>query len=291
MQFRQLEIFIAAAETENMTAAARKLYISQPAVSQAILELEQELGLSLFDRKGKAIFLNQSGQLFYQQSQQLVKEFYQLQTFSGTLAQRPLKIGVNITIANLWLPLILQQLTAQGVRYQVTIDTAETIMAALRNRQLDAALIEGPVEGDVVREVFGAYECVVIAPFTSEWRNQDISTETFVKAPLLLRDSNSAIRRTLDSWLLLHHFSAEPVLTSINSQALITAVKAELGLSFLPLRLVQREAVKILRFQEGRLFNEVQLVTLDSPETEPLQKLQAIIRAIDNSGAAFDPTS
>ena len=65
MELQQLKYFCAIAESENMTKASELLLISQPALSRAIKNLEDELGVLLFDRAGKYIFLNDIGQIFY----------------------------------------------------------------------------------------------------------------------------------------------------------------------------------------------------------------------------------
>ena len=65
MNLRLLSIFKVVAEESSFTQAAKKLYISQPAVSSAIADLEAHLGIPLFDRIGRRIYLNETGQLFY----------------------------------------------------------------------------------------------------------------------------------------------------------------------------------------------------------------------------------
>ena len=64
MKIRHLRIFNAVCEEESITEAAEKLYISQPAVSNAIRELENFLGIHLFDRISRSIYLNETGKLF-----------------------------------------------------------------------------------------------------------------------------------------------------------------------------------------------------------------------------------
>ncbi len=66
MDLNQLHQFLVVAETENITKAAQKLYITQPALSRAISRLESELEVNLFDRKTNALILNENGQIFLQ---------------------------------------------------------------------------------------------------------------------------------------------------------------------------------------------------------------------------------
>lgn len=64
MDLNQLHYFVAVAEAENITKAAKRLFITQPALSRVILRLENELGTSLFDRKGGRLVLNDHGRVF-----------------------------------------------------------------------------------------------------------------------------------------------------------------------------------------------------------------------------------
>lgn len=65
MNERKLKIFFEVAKSLNMTEVARNLYISQPAVSMAISELEEELGVKLFERIGKKLYLTYEGKIFF----------------------------------------------------------------------------------------------------------------------------------------------------------------------------------------------------------------------------------
>lgn len=64
MEYLHIEYFVKVAETENLSRAAEMLNVSQPSLSQTIRRLEDELGVELFDRKGKRIVLNDAGKRF-----------------------------------------------------------------------------------------------------------------------------------------------------------------------------------------------------------------------------------
>ena len=71
LEYNQLRCFMEVARRENMSAAAKALYISQPALSQTIKRLEDEWGCPLFDRSGKKIVLNEAGGILYEASLQV----------------------------------------------------------------------------------------------------------------------------------------------------------------------------------------------------------------------------
>ena len=64
MEFQQLKYFRAVAEQEHVTKAAKKLFVSQSALSRAVTQLEEELGVALFHRQGRAVILSRHGKTF-----------------------------------------------------------------------------------------------------------------------------------------------------------------------------------------------------------------------------------
>ncbi|MGM0216384.1 LysR family transcriptional regulator [Enterococcus sp. AZ109] len=267
MNIRQLELFMTVAEVENMTEAANRSFISQPAVSQTIHELEEEIGVRLFDRPGRAIELNPAGKAFYQRVKHFLQEYQELEDFAEYLEkQAPMKLGANLTIANFWLPEIIPSFLQQGHQVEIQVDTAERILKALRNQDLDLALLEGTVgEKDLVVEPFDQYELMVVAAVDHPLATKTaVTVEEFLQYPLFLREKGSAIRDTLDSWLQLQQKQASPTMTSINSPALLAMTATGTGITFLPKRLVQKsiyqEKVCCLPFYHQRLYNQIQLV-------------------------------
>ncbi len=267
MNIRQLELFMTVAEVENMTEAAERTYISQPAVSQTIQELEKEIGVRLFDRPGRSIQLNPAGKAFFQRVKHFLQEYQELEDFAVYLeTQAPMKLGANLTIANFWLPQLVTPFLREGHQVTIQVDTAERILTALRNQELDMALLEGSIaEKELIVEPFDHYELVIVVAAEHELANQEtLTVEEFLKYPLFLREQGSAIRTTLDSWLQLHQKQAVPTMTSINSPALLAMTATGTGITFLPKQLIQqsiyRDQVHCLSFEGQQLSNQIQLV-------------------------------
>lgn len=74
MEWQQLEYFYTVAQMQHFTEAARKLSISQPALSRSIAKLERELGIPLFDRQGRSVTLNRNGRQFYARTARIIQE-------------------------------------------------------------------------------------------------------------------------------------------------------------------------------------------------------------------------
>ena len=112
LSLRLLRIFLVAAEHNNFSRAAEILYVSQPAVSKSIQELEQQVGLILFDRSRRVLALTEAGHLLYQYAQHLfaVEKAAEiaLDQLRG-LERGHLALGASRTIGTYLLPPLLSR--------------------------------------------------------------------------------------------------------------------------------------------------------------------------------------
>lgn len=98
MTIRRLYIFKTVCEEGSVTGAAKKLYMTQPAVSHVIHELEEELGTVLFDRISKKVFLNQTGKLLLKKTVRILELYEDLEKGVYDLEnQAVLRVGASIT--------------------------------------------------------------------------------------------------------------------------------------------------------------------------------------------------
>mgnify|MGYP001775390841 FL=1 len=111
MDIRRFRIFQAVAQEKSFTKAAQKLYMTQPAVSKAIHELEEELQLPLFERFPKKTIMTPVGEQFLQQVQQLLQLYDSMKQDAALLQEASiLQIGSSITIANELLCQLMKQI-------------------------------------------------------------------------------------------------------------------------------------------------------------------------------------
>lgn len=126
MEFRQLNTFVTAAQTESFSRAAQILGYSQSAVTVQIKLLEEELGVKLFDRLGKRISLTGEGQKLLKQSRQILKEVSQAKETAGQEGElcSPLHIGTVESLCSAKLPAVLNYFRACHPRVRVKVTTA-----------------------------------------------------------------------------------------------------------------------------------------------------------------------
>ncbi|WP_343767852.1 LysR substrate-binding domain-containing protein [Clostridium malenominatum] len=246
MNLRHLRIFKTVCEEESITKASEKLFMTQPAVSHAINELECHLGICLFDRISRRLYLNETGKLFLGKTIKLLELYDDLEQNSKELEDNAtIKIGSSITIANFILPKAIAKFetVCKNTPTKVIIDNARNIENMILNNEIDLGLIEGVIyKEELIKFPFSSYELTVLcSPEHKFVLEKSVDVNELIKERLLLREEGSAIRDIFDSALLLHNITINPEWISVNSQALIYAVKQNLGISVLPKILVENE--------------------------------------------------
>lgn len=243
MTLRHFEIFRAVSETGSFTGAARELFITQSAVSHAIREMETETGAVLFDRISRRVYLTRSGELLMQKILPILSACENLQVHVRNLEKEaPIRIAASITIASWRLPdaLLRFRKSWPDTPVETEVLSAANAMELLKNGGADIALIEGaPARLEVyIYERFSSYPMEFLVGMDYDLPER-ITIEQLMEQPLLLREKGSAIRDTLDSALFLAGYTARPVWTSVNSNALMEATAKGLGIALLPGMLVQ----------------------------------------------------
>ena len=248
MNIRLLKIFRTVCAEGSITKAAEKLYMTQPAVSHAVGELELLTGTPLFDRISRKIYLNETGKIFLQKTLRVLELYEELETEAGNLKkQSSLKIGSSITIGNFILPKAVKNFQKEcDIPLSVEIMSAENILTKLMDNEIDIALVEGVIKEDFFKVIpFSSYTLKVVCSKEHRFsKRKEVSLEELIKENLLLREKGSAIRDTFDSLLFINGFSCTPTWTSTNSQALIQGIKNNIGISVLPEILLKNEVEK-----------------------------------------------
>lgn len=296
MNLRNLEILEAIAQTGTFTGAAKKLYLTQSAVSHAIAQLELQSGTALFDRLPKGVRLTQCGTLLLEEATGILSSCRELESRMHKLEEHaPVKLVSSITIASYWLPKILHRLQKDmpQTRVQVRVVSAANAMGILQRGEADLALVEGAAPQGLFHSIpFGSYRLKAACAPDFQLPDQALSPSELCTLPLLLREPGSAIRDTLDSALYLSHQIAHPLWESVNSNALMEAAKEGLGITILPeLLLAERIARGELRTVDLKgLDMENQMLAVWYRDKYATRSMQDVFDALGvslSSGTAF----
>ncbi|KAB8122491.1 LysR family transcriptional regulator [Komagataeibacter medellinensis] len=240
MTLEQLRLFIAVAEREHVTAAARALHITQSAVSAAIAALEARHGVRLFHRVGRGIRLTEAGQLFLPEARAVLARVEaaenMLDAFAG-LECGTLRVVASQTIAAYWLPPVLVRFRQRYPLIAVELSITNTIEAARRVREggVDLGIVEGVVDDPTLAQWPLAHDRMLLVGPTpclpgvvdAHW----LRTATWV-----MREAGSGTRATLEGYL--RQWGIEPASLAVSlvlpsNESVRTAVEAGAGISAL----------------------------------------------------------
>ncbi len=238
MLLQHITYFRAVAECGNMTRAAEKIHISQPALSVAISRLEGELGVRLFDRVGNRMYLNDAGRLFFERTGEILLRLGDVQTEVAELggAERR-RVTVLTTTDHLCLPFM-----ADFVRDHPELSVTQTMClpeqaaALLEKGRADFALAERPLRGDglVWRPLAVRRRAVVLSardPLAERARTDPAALKD---APFVLYSSASGGEDDL-AWLAqCLGFSPRVRFATNEFEAMVDLVSQGLGVCVLP---------------------------------------------------------
>ena len=255
LTIRQLQIFLAVAQSGSTIAAADQVALSQSATSAALNELENLLDCRLFDRVGKRLILNDNGRLLLPQAAQVVdgtRMIEQQFLAPGMASGGSLQIGSSTTIGSYLLPSLIASYRQQHSELQVRVMIANTtdIVAAVVNFEVDVGLIEGPSHAvDLQVEPWIVDELLIVAApqHTLAGVDKKLGVAQLRAAEWLLRESGSGTREAVEQALLPHLHYLQQSCEFGNSEAIKHATAAGLGISCLS------HAVVADFLQSGRL--------------------------------------
>ena len=194
----RLKVFITAARTLSFTRTAERLYISQPAVSRHIGELESRYRVPLFVRRGSRLELTAAGQVLLEAAGRISDDYRRLEyemSLCANQAEGELRLGASTTIAQYLLPPALARFTARfpGVRVSVLSGNSGQIERALADREIDLGMVESVSRQQGLHyTLFRPDELVLVArPGGRFARTESVTPEALCRIPLVLREDGS----------------------------------------------------------------------------------------------------
>lgn len=238
MNLNHVALFLAVAEEGSISRGADRLFISQPAVSKQLAELERSLGTRLFDRLPKGVQLTEAGEVLLGYARRLFaleKEAETVLSELQGLARGRLAVGASTTIGGYLLPGILAGFHRRYPSIEVHLEIANTdrIQQLLMEGILDEGLTEGFADSpELEAEVFLEDELVAVAaPNHPLLEEGPVTVERLCREPFLLRERGSGTRAIIEQALKERGIVLEPAMTLGSTEAIKRAVANGVGIS------------------------------------------------------------
>jgi DNA-binding transcriptional LysR family regulator len=255
LNIHELEVFLAAAETENFSQAGRKLNISQPAVSMQIRALEDRLSMDLFHRSGRHIALTEAGRALVPMARNLLERAIQIEEAMASLRGEivgQLRLGCSTTAGKHVLPRLLSGLREKHPRIDVACHTVPHSVALqmLQEGEIHAAFTGlGEPHKDVEYRPFLTDPVVLIAPPDHPWARSDEAIkldDLLAEKNFILHKEESGTYQALKEGLAWHDLSPDHLNTGMvlgDSEVIRMAVQEGIGVAFVSMTVVA-EAVQ-----------------------------------------------
>jgi len=228
--------FCEVAKHGNFTKAADRLYVSQSAVSQAIMQLEERLGCKLFDRNTRGVQLTTEGEVLYAYADNavsLIKNAQDKIASMKSLREGEIKIGATDTVCSLFLLPFLDKFNSihPEIRISVVNRTSRELVKILRNGVVDIAFINLPAEDETMLEitpVMQIQDCFVAGAKYAYLADSVMRLGDLREYPIIMLEQNSTSRKQMDLFLSGYDIEIKPTI-ELESLALLSEF-AKIGL-------------------------------------------------------------
>ncbi len=238
----KIEIFLYAAQYLNFSEAARALHLSQPTVSHHIKTLEQELGVTLFERQGSANKLTDAGRLLIPWAKRMLRDSIELQEMMESLKEGiagDLIIACSTTAGKYIIPQLAARYTIRNpnIRTQLLRCTPGSVVQKLVDRDVNLGVVSYEIPGkEVEQQKFFQDSIVFIVPKGHRFASRSkINPEDLIGEPLIMREITSGTRKVVLTELVKYDISVEDLNIFMeigNAEAIVRTVSAGYGVSF-----------------------------------------------------------
>jgi DNA-binding transcriptional LysR family regulator len=247
LTLRQLQVFEAAATKLNFSVAAKQLYLSQPAVSMQIKQLEESIGLPLFEQMGKKIFLTEAGRELFHYSRNITQQLGEMEAVFDEmkgLGHGKLTISV-VNTANYFTPQLLARFCQRYPSINVILQVAnrDAVLKQLADNSTDLAILGQPPDGlDISAESFLDNPLVVIAaPDHPLAKLKRVKFARLAEETFLSREQGSGTRSAMERVFAQHKIQPHISMEMETNEAIKQAVQAGMGLGILSLHSIELE--------------------------------------------------
>jgi DNA-binding transcriptional LysR family regulator len=202
---KQLTVFVAIAQHENITLAAQEIFLSQPAASMTLTALETQLNILLFDRQGKKLVLNANGAALLPKAVEMIDKVKQIQNMFLLKKEKlsgSLRIGASTTIGNYILPSLITEFKERYPEVTINLKVANTekIIADLMKFNLDVGFVEGSChEKKLNVSLWKKDELVVFTSAKNKGgRRKNLKLSDIQIAPWIMREIGSGTRELIE---------------------------------------------------------------------------------------------
>ena len=247
LTLRQLGVFEAVAHHLSYSRASETLHLTQPAVSMQIKQLEEAVGMPLFEQLGKKIYLTEAGQELQRYSRNILQQLDEAESvFEEMKGMRRGKLAISVaSTAGYFMPFLLAQFSKRFPEVAITLDVSnrEVLLQELSHNKMDFAIMGRPPDGlGLDFTSFLENPLVVIAPPDHPLvRESKIPLARIQQETFIAREHGSGTRSATERFFAEKGIKLNTGTEMSKNESIKQAVQAGMGLSILSLNTVMLE--------------------------------------------------
>lgn len=243
MNLRQLEFFVALAKTQHMTQVAKELNTSQPNISHAITTLERELGVALFEKKGRNLSLTRYGHAFYDQVSPTLEALNAAQNKIIEMVDPNLgeiKVGFIYTLGAKIIPTKVRNFKQipenERIRFSFSQGNSHKIVELLLQNQIDLGFCSKVrVDSELQFDLFSREELVLVVPEAHPLAEREtIDLHETTDFPYIYYHKNSGLRPFLDQVIQTFNLDLKIIYELEEDHSILGFVSAGFGIALMP---------------------------------------------------------
>ena len=245
--FKQIQTFMEVARLRSVSKAAERLFVTQPAVSMQLRQLEEAFGLALVEPTGRNIKLTDAGEIFLTHATTAMGQFRDLEALMAEhigLKQGRIDLAV-VTTSKYFIPMLLVRFNRlhPGIEVRLNIDNRENVLGLMARFEVDLVVMgRAPSHLDCEATAFATNPlAMVAAPDHPLARRKQLPFSALGDHGFLVREDGSGTRAAMQRLFEENHTPLKVVMQLPSNETIKQAVMAGMGLSFLSMRTVRHE--------------------------------------------------
>lgn len=274
MNIRHLEFFVTLAKTEHMAKAAEELGISQPSLSYAISNLEEELGAPLFEKDGRNIKLTNYGQAYLKYVESGLSSLNQGYEYISELLdvnRGHINLGFTFTMGQDLVPRLVHEFKNKNPKEEINFDfkqdTTNQLIDDLLDDKLDLVIASKP-EKSGLREKVNIFHLVnqemmaAVPPFNPLAKKDEVSVAELAQYPFIMYSKKSGLRPRLDTIFKEAKVTPNIKLEAVEDHTIIGFIHWNYGVAIVPnLPQLNQKEVKLLHLKNNIGIHPIYIIT------------------------------
>ena len=286
MNIKLLEAFLAVIDNKTMSAAADKLFTTQPNISLMIRDLENYYSTKLFNRISKKLYLTPEGIKLEKYARRVITDFKKMNEAMFS-QNKIIRIGSSVTVGQYLLNGYLEKLKAiiKNVEFEIIINNTAEIERLILDNRIDIAIVEGKINSkNIIQVEILKDELIVVIGYDYPLHNDIKKLSDLELLPWVSREDGSRHRNQFEIDINERNIHPQAIFRATNLETIIQAVENKYGFAIISKiaaeEAIKKQSLKQLNFADYSCPRSIRYIYNKSQDEDPI--IYQILECINN---------